>query len=221
MNKRFLNCYKEITVSRRILTRCLSLGLVALVVSGCASRPPSNIDDVCQIFRENKGWYRAAVRTEKRWGSPVEVSMSIMYQESAFKSNAKPERTKLFFIIPWARPSSAKGYAQALDPTWKAYQQETGNGFADRNNFYDAIDFIGWYNAKTYKRNKVAKHDAYRLYLAYHEGQGGLERGTWRNKRWLINTAKTVDRRSKDFAKQLKGCERELKGGILSRILFW
>ena len=43
---------------------------------------------------------------------------------------------------------------------------------ADRDDFNDAIDFIGWYNDQSSRRSKISKSDAYNLYLAYHEGQG-------------------------------------------------
>ena len=36
-------------------------------------------------------------------------------------------------------------FAQALDGTWERYKSETGREFADRDDFEDAIDFVGWY----------------------------------------------------------------------------
>ncbi len=194
---------------------------LAILITGCVSRPPQNLNNACDIFEEKRGWYKAALRTEKRWGTPAAVSLAIMHQESRFQARAKPKRTKLLWIIPWKRPSSAKGYAQALDNTWNAYRKETGNRFAKRSNFYDAMDFIGWYNDKTYKRNKVAKFDAFRLYLAYHEGQGGLEKGTHKNKKWLIDVARKVERRSKTYHSQLRACEDELRPSLLERLFFW
>ena len=46
----------------------------------------------------------------------------------------------------------------------------------------DALDFIGWYNHRTRRQLGIPLTDAQRLYLAYHEGQGGYRRGTWRDK---------------------------------------
>jgi hypothetical protein len=53
--------------------------------------------------------------------------MSFVYQESSFQSDAKPDRTKLLWVIPWKRKSTAVGYSQALNMTWEDYKDETGN----------------------------------------------------------------------------------------------
>ena len=47
--------------------------------------------------------------------------MSILRQESSFQNRVKPEREKLFGVIPWKRKSSALGYTQAIDGTWDWY----------------------------------------------------------------------------------------------------
>ena len=61
----------------------------------------------------------------KKWELPPFVLIAFVFQESSFNSNAKPDREKLFGIIPWLRPSTAKGYSQALDETWEQYIDET------------------------------------------------------------------------------------------------
>ena len=43
----------------------------------------------------------------------------------------------------------------------------------DRDDFDDALDFMGWFISKTYKVNGISKWDAYAQYLNYHEGWGG------------------------------------------------
>ena len=77
--------------------------------------------------------------------------LAVMKQESAFDARAKAPRgeRKWFGLVKGDRLSSAYGYAQALDTTWETYKRETGNGGADRHNFRDAADFIGWYFAST------------------------------------------------------------------------
>ena len=76
--------------------------------------------------------------------------------------------------------------------------------------FDDAIDFIAWYNQVSSKRLSLAKNNAYALYLAYHEGQGGYERGTYKKKSWLISVAKKVSQRSNRYTSQLAKCEDRL-----------
>ena len=83
-----------------------------------------------------------------------------MYQESRFNSKAKPPRKKLLWVIPWMRPTSAYGYTQALDQTWKVYQRSTGSS-NDRDEFKAATDFVGWYADQANRRAKIPKYDAY------------------------------------------------------------
>jgi hypothetical protein len=181
------------------------------LVPGCATTPPENIDDICEIFEEKDDWFDEAEAVEKRWGVPIHVQMAIIRQESSFRDDAQPPRTWLLGFIPWTRPSSAYGYAQAKDATWDWYITKTSNGGADRDDFADALDFVGWYVTVSHRALGISKWDAYRQYLAYHEGHGGYRRKTYRNKAWLIRVAKKVDRNSKRYARQLHGCREELE----------
>ena len=95
--------------------------------------------------------------------------------ESSFDRFAKPPRQKLFKVVPYKRPSSSFGYSQAVKGTWKQYKDETGNKYATRARFKDSVDFIGWYTSKTEKILKVSKHDAFKQYIAYHEGWGNFK----------------------------------------------
>lgn len=147
--------------------------------------------------------------------------MSFIYQESSFKARAKPPRKKILWVIPGPRPASAYGYAQATKETWRAYQRSTGRGGADRNDFDDAVDFIGWYNDQSQRKNNIPKADAYNLYLAYHEGQGGYARNSYRNKQWLKDVARKVDSRASTYRTQLDKCEHRFKRGFFSRLLLW
>lgn len=190
----------------------LSIGWLVLV-SACATRPPSNIEDLCAIFEEKPGWYKDAKKSEERWGTPIHVQMAIIRHESSFKFDARPPRRKLLGFIPWTRPSDAYGYAQVLDSTWAWYEDETGRWFADRDDFSDAIDFVGWYTNLTQKTLGVSKWDPFNQYLAYHEGHAGWKRGGWRGKGWLIQTARDVEYRAKEWGAQLRGCQEELEDG--------
>ncbi|MCB1694076.1 MAG: transglycosylase SLT domain-containing protein [Pseudomonadales bacterium] len=185
--------------------------LLVVTLGGCASAPPENKENICEIFREKGGWYKDARHASNRWGAPIPVMMSFMYQESGFRSGAKPPRTKILWIIPGPRPASAKGYSQATNETWSAYKKATGQWIADRNDFDDAIDFMGWYIDQSYRRNRIAKDDAYNQYLAYHEGQGGYAKRTYRKKKWLLKTASTVQRRASMYSSQLKSCQKEFE----------
>ena len=178
-----------------------------------STTPPINVENICAIFDDKRSWYRAAKKSEKRWGTPIQVQLAIIRQESSFKFNARPPRQKLLGVIPWKRPSDAYGYAQALDSTWKSYKNDTGRRFADRDDFGDAIDFVGWYTDVSARTVGISKWDAYNQYLAYHEGQGGWQRKTYRNKSWLRETARGVEYRAQEWGAQLRVCEDNLDSG--------
>ena len=184
--------------------------ILIFVLQSCATKPPENPDNICLIFQEKRSWYKAAIRSEKRWKIPPYVLISFVHQESSFKSDARPEREKILGVIPWFRPSTAVGYSQALTKTWDDYKDETGNTRANRKNFSDSADFIGWYASKGYYQG-FEKTDARSLYLAYHEGYGGFEKKSYRKKQWLIKVADRVQARSTKYQKQYWGCAKELK----------
>ncbi|MDQ6950267.1 MAG: transglycosylase SLT domain-containing protein [Mariprofundales bacterium] len=177
----------------------------------------NNTDDICDIFQQNHDWYNAADDAYKKWGIPPFVTLAIMHQESHFNATAKPPRATFLWIFPGAHLSSAYGYSQALDGTWERYQQTTGNSGADRDDFDDAVDFIGWYCDQSHAIANIAKTDTYNLYLAYHEGQVGYNQGTYRRKKWLQKIAQKVQRLANLYQRQLQQCQKSLKntGGSL------
>ena len=95
--------------------------------------------------------------------------------ESDFDWLAKPPRHKLFKVIPYKRPSSSFGYSQAVKGTWEQYKKENNKPLATRARFKDSVDFIGWYTNKTESILKISKKDAFKQYLAYHEGWGNYK----------------------------------------------
>ena len=181
--------------------------LISLGLAGCSSSPPKNLNNACEIFAQKSDWYEAAYASYKKWGVPVHVQLAIMHQESKFVADAKPPRQTLFWFIPWTRPSSAFGYAQVKDSTWDWYKDKTGNSWADRDEFDDAVDFIGWYGNMSHKMLGISKWDAYSQYLAYHEGHGGYKRRTYKQKKWLMGVASKVKRNATRYSQQLKRCE--------------
>ena len=115
-------------------------------------------------------------------------------------------------VFSWGS-TSAYGYAQAKDDTWKWYQQKTGHANARRDQWGDAADFVGWYAKMTRDLLGIPLTDAYRQYLAYHEGHGGYSRGTYKDKDkgWLLDFAHKVEERARQYGEQLRYCERSEK----------
>ena len=192
---------------------------ISVLVSGCATMPPSRTDNICSIYKQKRGWHTVSVKAEKKWGTSMHIAMAIMSQESAFKSKARPPRRYLLGIIPWRRASSAYGYAQAIDGTWREYMSATGDYWRKRNDFGDATDFIHWYMREAIRRNKVAPTDAYNLYLNYHEGPAGFRRGTYKQKKWLTGVALKIQRRSENYRAQYASCRDSFKPGFWGRLL--
>ena len=197
--------------SGRLWPAWIVLGVIWLSIGFAQKhKMPSDLENICTIFEDRDDWYEAAKDSEQRWGTPIHIQMAIVQQESSFRFNARPPRKRLMGFIPWTRPSNAYGYAQALDGTWVRYQKETGQQFAARDDFDDAIDFVGWYTDLSNRAAGISKWDPYNQYLAYHDGQAGWQRGTYKKKNWLKTSAKRVDNRAKKWWSQLQGCQAKL-----------
>ena len=120
----------------------------------------------------------------------------------------KPTRQKIFKVIPYKRPSSSFGYSQAVNGTWEQYKKETGNKLAVRTRFKDSVDFIGWYTNKSNTILKISKNDAFKQYVAYHEGWGNYKH--YKKNKKIINLAKRVEKQSNVYKNQLKKCGTSL-----------
>ncbi|MDA8846322.1 lytic transglycosylase [Candidatus Pelagibacter sp.] len=191
------------------MKKLTSIFLITLLffVTACSSIP-QNTSNSCSIFSERYLWYKHAKKTEQKWGTPIYIQLAIIKMESDFDWLAKPPRQKLFKIIPFKRPSSSFGYSQAVKGTWEQYKNETGNKLATRTRFKDSVDFIGWYTDKTESLLKISKKDAFRQYLAYHEGWGGYK--NYKNNQKVIVLAKRVEKQSNKYKAQLQDCQKRL-----------
>ena len=178
----------------------ISFLLIFLFLISACSSIPSNTSNSCKIFDEKYLWYKHAKKSEQKWGTPIYLQLAIIKMESGFDWLAKPPRQKLFKIVPYKRPSSSFGYSQAVN--------ETGNKFASRTRFKDSVDFIGWYTTKTEKILKVSKQDAFKQYVAYHEGWGNYK--NYKSNKKVINLAKKVEKQSNIYKKQLIDCKNTL-----------
>ncbi|ABI57515.1 lysozyme-like domain containing protein [Alkalilimnicola ehrlichii MLHE-1] len=194
--------------------RAALLALLAIATSGCttlAPSPPADQSDLCEIFREQPRWYDYARASQEQWGTPIATQMAFIHQESSFRSHVRPPRQRLLGFIPWRRPSSAYGYAQAQDPVWGEYREDAGSLMARRSHMKHATDFIGWYNRRSHERLGISLHNPEHLYLAYHEGPTGYRRGTYQGKPQVQRVARQVAQRAQRYRTQLAGCESEFR----------
>ena len=181
--------------------------LIVTFITSCSSIP-KNTSNSCSIFNEKYLWYKHAKKTEQKWGTPIYIQLAIIKWESGFNWLAKPPRQKIFKVIPYKRPSSSFGYSQAVKGTWEQYKKETGNKLAVRTRFKDSVDFIGWYTNKSNTILKISKTDAFKQYVAYHEGWGGFK--NYKGNKKIINLAKKVEKQSNIYKKQLSKCGSSL-----------
>ena len=178
-----------------------------IFLSGCSSIPSTTVNS-CVIFDERYFWYKHTKKVEQKWGTPIYIQLAIIKIESNFDWLAKPPRKKIFKIIPSKRPSSSFGYSQAVKGTWEQYKKETGNKLATRMRFKDSVDFIGWYTNKTETILKIPKKNAFKQYIAYHEGWGNFK--NYKKNEKVIKLAKKVKKQSDIYKKQLLNCRKSL-----------
>ncbi|WP_336278744.1 transglycosylase SLT domain-containing protein [Bartonella sp. CB175] len=188
----------------------VSLGIFALLLGGCATKPPLHTNNACAILAQKSSffnnWRKDTKKAEMRYGIPMPIILATINMESGFRHNARPPRTKLLGFIPWKRRSTAYGYPQALNGTWAMYRRSTGKSFARRSNFADAADFIAWYHSQSVRRNGVRFDDAYNLYLNYHMGHSAYARSRGYVPAALSKAAQRMARISNHYEQQLRAC---------------
>ena len=181
--------------------------LLFFLITACSSIP-NNTANSCSIFDQRYLWYKHTKQVEKKWGTPIHIQLAIIKMESDFDWLAKPARQKIFKVIPYKRPSSSFGYSQAVKGTWEQYKKETGNNLATKARLKDSVDFIGWYTNKTETILKISKKDAFKQYIAYHEGWGNFK--YYKKNKKVIGLANKVKKQSEIYKKQLIKCKNSL-----------
>jgi len=199
---------------RRYGGAATALATVWLAAAGCTAARPERPQDLCSVFAERPEWYEAARDAYRHWGVPVPLQLAVIHHESGFRADARPPRSTFLWIFPGPRPSSAYGYGQVLDDTWENYVDTTGRWGADRDDFEDVVDFIGWYGYVGARRYGISRTDPYSFYLAYYEGHGGFARGTHRRNAAVRNTARRVAALAKRYDLQYQGCRGTLDDAV-------
>ena len=181
------------------MIRCLAL-MIFVFVSSCSvgSRTPVDQNDACSILKDNRSWKRYLIKTHKKWNVKPSLVLSFIKTESNFRPRARTQRKYFLGLVPTGRISSAYGYSQALDGTWKHYKKSTGNKYHRRSNFYHSTNFIGWYVDRTKNKLGIKKNNAYLNYLAYHQGHAGFKTGAYKNKKGLLAAAQKTARNKKE-----------------------
>ena len=107
-------------------------------------------------------------------GTPIYIQLAIIKMESDFNWLAKPKRQKIFKVIPIKDPQAHLDIRKLIKEHGNNIKKKR-NKLARRTSFKDSVDFIGWYTNKTEKILKISKSDAFKQYIAYHEGWGNYK----------------------------------------------
>ena len=91
--------------------------------------------NICQTLKHHPNWQNSLKKADKKYDISPAFTLAVIHQESKFHANAKN------------RHSSAFGYAQVLNGTWKVFQKDVEPN-AKRNNFNDSVEFVDWYMAR-------------------------------------------------------------------------
>jgi len=166
--------------------------------------------NVCHFFKKHPTWYWTAQNVQHKWHVPISVQIAIIQEESSFKADAETKQEKLFGIIPWFHESTAEGFSQALTDTWHRYIRANHKISADRSDFDDADDFLGWYAHLIHRELGIRESNAFRLYLAYHEGIHGYRKRTYWHKPRLLFKAHEVSKHAKHYHYALLHCQHGL-----------
>lgn len=177
-----------------------ALATLALLGACATAAPPPNQANACAILDHRGSWEDHVFDAAREWGVSPGTILAFMRQESGFRRDARPRDAN------GRLRSSALGFSQALDGTWREYVEARGR--ASRKDFEDSADFIGWYLDRISRQTGIAKSDVRNLYLAYHEGPTGWQRRTFQSKGWLLDVANRVQSQAAQYDTQLRGCER-------------
>lgn len=171
------------------------------------SSPSIDDSDLCSLYRQRLSWYQSSREVAERYEISEAVIMSFLFQESGFRADARPPRRRFFGFLPGRRPSSAYGYAQAIDSTWQQFESELGQSMR-RDRFADAAHFVAWYSNQLKERLGTRGSDIQELYFAYHHGPTGYGRRDRSPPQSA--TAAQVASRTRRYAAQLEECRRDL-----------
>ena len=196
-------------MQKKILNKNFIYFFVFFFLVSCSSVPkyPQN---ACKIFGEKYSYLKYSRAASKKWNVPISSILAVINKESGFRRFAKPERTKIFKIIPYRRPSSSLGYSQAINKTWDLYKKENNKPIALRISFKNSSDFIGWYFWKTNKINKVSLKDTRNMYLNYYLGWAAYKNKAYEKDKKAIILAKNVEKQAKIYNNQLRECKSVL-----------
>lgn len=152
-----MKCYTALVL--RLATLLLAITLCACRPREAAAPPAPAPNATCALLASHPSWTQALAHAERRWGAPPYLLLAFIRQESNFRRDARSPKTR-----------GPYGYPQAVARTWETYRQALRRPHADRNDFADAVDFVGWYAHRTRERTGAEYLNVTAHYFAYSRG---------------------------------------------------
>ena len=163
--------------------------------------------NICPTLNAHPNWYQQVLLSHQRWGVPIATELAIIDHESHFNPMAKTRNKSINGVaIPGTHITSASGFTQALNGTWRLYQLKTHHWHARRSSFRDSADFVGWFLNRAHTMDHISLNNTKSLYLAYHEGINGYHHKSYQHKPSLLPIADKVTKLAKLFKHQLHHC---------------
>ena len=122
------------------------------VLAACTTSPPKSTNNICDIFEEKRGWYDDAKESSGKWGSSIATMMAIIHQESRFVADAKPPRKK-YLGFSWPQAFWCL-WLYSGERKLKGVSEVDGQRH-DRDDFADAIYFVGWNDQSNKRTNPM------------------------------------------------------------------
>ena len=167
---------------------------------------PKHVDQACALLQHDPTWAQSLKNARQKWGAPVELILAIIRHESSFRAQARPPQRYWLGVIPKGRISTAYGYAQVIDRTWRWFKKSTGQPNHRRDHFAHAVDFIAWYIHISHQKLGIGFRHYRHQYYAYHEGHSGFKKKSYRSKPSLIEYTKKVTKTARQYKRQLRHC---------------
>ena len=196
----------KFTIVAKISFMAFAAMLFSLDAAAQAGAQPWRGDEnICAILAQDKSWPADTLRASRRWQVQPWLPLAVIYHESRFEAQARPPMKHINGI--WQRPSSAYGFAQAIDSTWNEYNAKVSSKvILMRDEYQDAVDFASYYLRHIMDSLDVSPTRVDLLYLAYHEGISGYTNKSYSSKKWLIKTSGRVAATAALFHRQWLSC---------------
>ena len=192
-------------------SKLIQTTVLTLLLSGCSlSINKKNQNNACEYLYDNP-YISHSIQSMTPSTKKQALFLAFIRYESNNDPYARP--VKYWLIknwVPWEYHSSAKGYAQSTEATWKDFNTQMADQVNYRHSYYSNIAFINWYI--TTKNETIESDDYfYEAYFLYHDGKKGYANKRKNRSNTLKDYAKKISSTAKSYHAQLKDCKKAIQ----------